>query len=277
MYRALNTEALGISTSFKNKVRLAKKFGFTGVEINPGEIQIVGEAQVLELLHAADLQAAGCGLPIDCRAPEASYHNQLAELPRRVEMVNAVGCDRFMTWIPSGSNELPFRDNFAFHIERLRPIAVLLAAHNCRLGMEFIGPVSFRSQFRYDFLHTLDGMLALCAAVGIPNLGLLLDCWHWYTSSGIRSDIEKLQDRDVVYVHINDAPVGIALEEQVDTVRALPGETGVIDIAGFLEALQKIGYQGPVVVEPFSADLQGLSPEAAVEQTAQALDKIWKW
>jgi len=45
---------------------------------------------------------------------------------------------------------------------------------------------------------------------------------------------------------------------QVDSVRALPGETGVIDIAGFLQALHAIGYSGPVTPEPFKKELGGM-------------------
>jgi len=33
-----------------------------------------------------------------------------------------------------------------------------------------------------------------------------------------------------VVVHVNDAPAGIARDEQIDTVRTLPMETGVIDL-----------------------------------------------
>jgi sugar phosphate isomerase/epimerase len=59
-------------------------------------------------------------------------------------------------------------------------------------------------------------------------------------------------------------------------VRTLPGETGVIDIAGFLQALRKIGYEGPVMVEPFSERVRQLPPEEACAATAAALNKVWR-
>jgi len=79
-----------------------------------------------------------------------------------------------------------------------------------------------------------------------------------------------------VDVHVNDAPDGISVEEQVDNVRALPGETGVIGIAGFLGTLKDIGYDGPVMVEPFSDSLRQMGAEEAVATTAQALEKVWQ-
>jgi sugar phosphate isomerase/epimerase len=67
---------------------------------------------------------------------------------------------------------------------------------------------------------------------------------------------------------VNDAPVGIDVDAQLDNVRRLPGETGVIDIAGFLQALAQIGYDGPVVPEPFSQRLRDLPSDADRIQVA---------
>jgi sugar phosphate isomerase/epimerase len=81
----------------------------------------------------------------------------------------------------------------------------------------------------------------------------------------------------VVYVHVNDAPAGVPVDEQVDNVRALPGETGVIDIAGFLQALQAIGYDGPVVPEPFKQELNTLpSDEARLQTVGTAMATIFR-
>ena len=40
---------------------------------------------------------------------------------------------------------------------------------------------------------------------------------------------------------------------------ALPGETGVIDLRGFLQALDRLKYSGPVMVEPFSERVNAMS------------------
>ena len=82
--------------------------------------------------------------------------------------------------------------------------------------------------------------------------GFLLDSWHWYTAHETAEDVRRLRPQQVVDVHVNDAPAGVEIDEQLDNVRDLPGATGVIDIATFLSALQHIGYDGPVMVEPFS-------------------------
>ena len=72
--------------------------------------------------------------------------------------------------------------------------------------------------------------------------------------------------------------VRAGLEQQQDLVRELPGETGVIDIGGFLGALRDMGYDGPVTPEPFKRELQDLPSDAARLVVVKAsMDAVWKW
>jgi sugar phosphate isomerase/epimerase len=174
------------------------------------------------------------------------------------------------------SNERPFAENRKFHIERFRPIAAILADHGCSIGLEFIGPKTSRVRYPHPFIYTMSGMLEMADEIG-ANVGVLLDSWHWYTSHGTVSDINALSPQQVVYVHVNDAPAGVEIDEQIDNIRALPAETGVIDIAGFLKALASIGYDGPVTPEPFKKELSDLpSNEARLKLVAESMDKIFK-
>jgi sugar phosphate isomerase/epimerase len=151
-----------------------------------------------------------------------------------------------------------------------------LAEHDCRLGLEFVGPRTLRQGHQHEFISTMDGMLDLCQDIGTGNVGLLFDSFHWYTSHGNTDDIARLSDALVVDVHINDGAAGRGPDEQVDNERALPGETGVIDLTAFLQGLQAIGYTGPVTPEPFSKKLRELSPEDAIRTTAEALLEVWE-
>jgi len=186
-----------------------------------------------------------------------------------------LGCTRVATWLMSWHETLPYPAHFEQLRERTARICEVLARYGLRYGLEFIGPETLRAGKPYSFIHDLDGLLELIRAVGADNLGVLLDAWHWYTSGGTAADLIKLSDQLVVVVHVNDAPAGIPLEQQMDPVRAMPGETGVIDIATFMRALDKMGYTGPIMAEPFCAWLRALPPEEAVAATARSLDKIW--
>jgi sugar phosphate isomerase/epimerase len=62
-------------------------------------------------------------------------------------------------------------------------------------------------------------------------------------------------------------------------VRALPMETEVIDLVGFMRALREMGYDGPVMPEPFSQrlnDLAATDPPAAAREAARSMDALWR-
>ena len=102
-----------------------------------------------------------------------------------------------------------------------------------------------------------------------------MDSWHWWTAGDTEADILSLDPVQVVAVDLNDAPAGIPREEQIDGRRELPMATGVIDVKVFLNALNRIGYRGPVRAEPFNQALNSLDNEAACAATIVALRKAF--
>lgn len=281
MYTAVSPSAIHVyPTNLKDALVGARKAGFDGLEFNPVEIadlvETYGAAHVRVLFAEAGLRVAGWGLGIDWRGDEQTWKKGVADLPRLAKAATEIGGTRVFTWIWPSSDERVYEENWRFHVERLTPIAEILEAYGCRFGLEFVGPKTMRDAARYPFIYRMDEMLELGAAIS-PTTGLLLDCWHWYTSGGTLEAIRALTPQQVVYVHVNDAPADVPIEQQVDTVRALPGETGMIDIVGFLQALQVIGYDGPVVPEPFKQDLADLpSDDARLDVVGAAMHTIFR-
>jgi sugar phosphate isomerase/epimerase len=285
MFQALGPEALGIrGLSLPEAIELARAAGFAGLAFNIAQAADLADAHgvdhVRDLFARAGVRPAHWNLPLDWRQPgEEAWRAGLATLPRLAAVAAELGADRTATYMPSGSDDRPFAENLAWHVARLRPIAEILRDAGCRFGIEYIGPATYRAQFRHPFVHTLAGTLELIAAIGLPNVGLMLDSWHLYTAGEAAADLAQLTNDQVVVVHVNDAPAGVARDEQIDTVRALPTETGVIDLAAFIGALRTIGYDGPVMPEPFSARLAGLAagdPAAAVGEAARSMRALWE-
>lgn len=268
MFPNLNPGALGVRADLPTTIELAARTGWPGIDIPLDEALRLGAEAVAAQLAVGGLRAGGAGLPLDWRRP---YERAaLDRLAAQAALAHQLGCTRLYTWVMPASDELPYRENFAYHVAQLGSIAAVLAEHGCRLGLEFIGPRHMRAERRYGFIYTPDAMLTLAQAVG-PNVGLLLDSYHWYTALGTLADLRSLRADEVVYVHVNDAPAGVAAEDQHDQVRRLPGAGGVIDLAGFLGVLRELGYDGPVTPEPFDQALAALPPEQASRRAREQM------
>jgi sugar phosphate isomerase/epimerase len=206
---------------------------------------------------------------------QESWQACLQALPAACEIAQAIGATRYATWVPPTSDTRPYDENIRFHVERFQPIAEIMGDYGVRLGLEFIGPKTLRVGKAHEFIWNMGQMLDLCDEIGTGNVGLLLDAWHWYASYGTLDDLRKLTNDNVVYVHINDAPAGVPVDEQLDNVRDVSGATGVIDLAGFLQCLRDIGYDGPVTPEPFCARLSQMTPEDNIAYVGGMLTDVW--
>ncbi|MBT5875900.1 MAG: sugar phosphate isomerase/epimerase [Candidatus Latescibacteria bacterium] len=204
---------------------------------------------------------------------EAQWNEDLGWLRRYASLARDIGALRTTVVVLPFSDELTYEENYRFHIDRLRPCADVLQEYGCALGLEFIGPKTLRTR-KYDFLYTMAEALKIGSEIG-GNVGLLLDLWHLYTSHGSNEDVRRLSGNQVVSVHVNDAPAGVAVDEQIDSIRCLPGETGVLDIADFLEALRVIGYDGPVTAEPFSKRVNEMPQTEALVATSASMTQAW--
>ena len=282
MYKCLSPGAIGVrTTTIEEAIAAARVGGFDGVEINPGEIAQRLEngetaAEMLDKFAEAGIRPGGWGLPVDWRGSDEKWQEGLAALPRLAAAAGALDCTRCSTWVLSGSNDRAYDENYQFHIDRFMPIAKILADSGCSLGLEFIGPKTLRDTLKFPFIYQMKPMLELGEKIG-PNVGLLLDLFHWYTSHGDESDLRALHPEQIVYVHVNDVPAGKEIDEHLDWVRGLPGETGVLPSAVFLQALRDIGYRGPVTPEPFKKELSELpSDEARLKTVGAAMDKIFQ-
>ena len=278
MFKNLNTGAIGIRSTLSEALEMAQTHDFGGVDFSIAEVTSLSRTTSLDavkhLFSRTERRPGAWSLPVDFRGEEQQWQEDLKELRSHAALASELGADRAVTYVIPFSNDLPFDENYAFHVNRLKPVVTILHEYGVRFGLEFIGPKTLRADKKYEFIHTMDGMLTLCADLG-PNTGLLLDLYHWYTAHGTPADLDGLTNQQVVAVHVNDAPSGIPVDEQMDLVRCLPCETGVMEIGRFLKALQRIGYDGPVTVEPFSKRLNALAPSDALKETALSLKKAW--
>ena len=280
MFKNLSTGAIGIRADMRTGLALAKDAGFDGLDLDIGEAgQLAAEhdaGYVKNLWSEAGIAMGGWGFGVNWRGPDADYYTGLAGLAERAALAAELGCYRTTAVVGPASNDMTYRENWDFSVKRLRPIAEILSDHGHSLGLEFIGPATSRKGAKHLFAYSMDAMLGLAAAIGTGNVGLLFDTWHWYTCRSTTDDVRKLAVSDVVYVHINDAPAGIDPDDQIDNIRCLPAETGVIPLTELMQILTEIGYAGPVTPEPFSQTVNSMEPADAAKATAESLDQVWQ-
>lgn len=246
-------------------VAMASRAGYDAVDVDMGRALAAGARETLALFNKYRVKPGICPLATEFRLDEATFRADLKKLPDEAQFAVDIGCPRMATWVPPAF-ETPAGEMRLILRERFTTIARLLADYGIRLGLEYISPWHCR-QKGHPCVWQMADMLSLCRECG-DNVGLLLDSWHWHHDPDHSTQAIVHAGKDaIVTVHLNDAP-DLPPEEIRDNERLLPGE-GVIDLAGFISALQQIGYEDAVTLEVFGR-LNGLVPEDAARQALLA-------
>jgi sugar phosphate isomerase/epimerase len=252
--------------------RLAARTGWPGVDVSLGPAMADGVNNTKALFEHLQLRPGVFSLPVEFRRDDAAFQKDLAKLAPAAEFAAAIGCPRMCTWI-SPSSDRPKAELRAVYLERFSAAGKVLAASGVRLGLEFIGPLQSRKAQPHEFIWRMDEMLAFAKECG-PNVGLLLDSWHWHHAGATVADIIAAGRDRIVEVHLNDArrepPEAVR-----DNDRIMPGE-GVIDLTGFLRALQKIGYTDALSVEVLGRGLRQMPPEEGARLGFESGRKVFE-
>ncbi|MFC0334650.1 sugar phosphate isomerase/epimerase family protein [Paenibacillus sepulcri] len=273
MIRGLTRAGLGSSWSNEEFIRKAAEYGFESVDIDAKSlIGTLGSEGAASLLAETGIVIGAIGLPVDWRSTDAEFRQTLPALAESAAAAAALNCTRCVTYIlPSTDN--PSARFMAQAIYRLRVCAEILDAYGLRFGLEFVGAHHARTSRKNPFIWTVEETLDMAAAIGLPNVGLLVDSYHCHTTGFKPSQLEQLKAEQIVHVHINDAK-DLPVEELRDNDRLYTGE-GVIDLKGFLTALKKTGYDGSVAQEVLTPELPAGDPEELLKRTKAGFDHIF--
>lgn len=258
MYFSLNPTLVANRVPWPEFAKLAGRVGYRGVDVALDEAMASGLAAARSLLKTARVRPAVINFPADFRKGDEEFRASLPKLEEAAPFAAAIGCPRMMTYIMS-SSETPKDELRRIYKKRFTESADILARSHVRLALEFLGPLHIRTRFPHEFIWRMGEMLEFAKECG-PNVGLLLDVWHWHHAGGTTADILKAGKDRIVHVHFNDS-AKLPPEEIRDNERLMPGE-GVIDLLGALKALQTIGYDDALSVEVFGRHLKEMTPEA---------------
>ena len=262
MYASMNGALFNWKLGWPEFAHLAAKVGYPGTDVSLGSAMKEGLDATKALLTELNLKPAVVGLPMNATRDEKSYKEGLKGLDEAAQFAAAIGCPRMsVVMMPGGM--APKEETWKMMRDRFTAISEILARSNVRLGFEFLGPLQLRKMMPHPFIYRMDEMLEFAKECG-PNMGLLLDSWHWYHAEATVDDIIAAGKSRIVSVHVSDC-AEMPPEEVKDGERLMPGE-GVIDFVSFFQALRKIGYEDGI-----SPEVNGRIPADMPQEEAARL------
>jgi sugar phosphate isomerase/epimerase len=302
MFISLPPWAVARNVGWPEQARLAARVGYAGIDWAFGPARAAGVDATRALFAELNIRATIVNLPMQgpLGGDEAAFKAQLPKLAEDAAFCAAIGCRSLQLVLPATTGGPTKEERWKVVRDRLAAISEVLVKHDVRLGLEFLGPLVFRTRVGgggrgrgggtpvdpnappppppappVPFVWTLAEAVKLGTESG-PNVGVTLDAWHWYHSGGTVADILATPASRIIHVHVSDARQ-MPPEEVQDNMRLLPGE-GIIDLVGFFKALRQIGYQGGVAPETIGPRIpDDMAPEQsarlALEMTAAVMKK----
>lgn len=273
---SLSPGAIGVKATQEQAIEFAHYYGFEAVEPYGEPMAAMEPARIRELaaaVRAKRLAWGSAGLTVEYRKDQATFEAGMAKFPAVAKALATAGVTRVSTWLMPASDELTYLQNMRQHAARLRAIAQVCKDNGQRFGLEYVGPKTLWTSRRYPFIHTMAEAKDLIAEIGTGNVGFVLDSWHWQMAGEGAAELKTLRNEDIVSIDLNDAPAGVPADQQIDSKRELPLETGVLDVKTFLNALNGLGCDAPARCEPFNAALRALPPEQALAKVADAMKR----
>ncbi|SCX89134.1 Sugar phosphate isomerase/epimerase [Paenibacillus polysaccharolyticus] len=272
MIKGLTKAGLGKLESDEQYITYAARYGFGAVDLNPlSFLQTYGIGQAQHLLESNQVIIGSADFPVEWRSDDEQFREGLPNLVAMAEASATLNVDKCCTYILPSTDQ-PAATFMAAATKRLRLCADILDAYGIRLGLEFVGCHHLRTQWKNPFLWRVEDTLDWIDTIHAPNVGLLVDSYHWHTDGMEMNELLKLKQEQVVHVHINDA-YDLPIEELKDGERLYPGE-GIINLTGFLKNLQAIGYTD-VVAQEVLAPASELGVETRFAKSKAGFDRVF--
>jgi len=280
MYKNLNCEAIGVSGRQSELIELALTYGFAGMNLDMApfckQVERHGLEHAKRFLESAKLRVGGFELPVRWQGDEATYREDLTQLPKIAQIASSAGAACCRTVVMPTCDDRPYHENFEFHRQRLTEIADLLAPHSICLGLDFLAPVYHREDRQFQFISSAETLILLMKTIGAANVGVVVDLWNWHVGGDSLDTLKELSPEQIVSVCLADIPADADLQTVREDQRLLPNATGVIDSRQAVILLEEMGYEGPITPLPSPELFAGIVRDSVVKQVADAFHASWK-
>lgn len=147
----------------------------------------------------------------------------------------------------------------------LTELSDIAGRHGIGLGFEFLGQTDCSVQ-------TLELADEIVRRVDRPNVGLVIDSFHFYAGGSTFDMIEGIAPESLFIFHINDAE-NLPREHLRDSHRLLPG-LGILPLAEMFEGFKRIGYDRVASVEIFRPEYWESDPLKLALEAKAATERV---
>ncbi|MGI6595683.1 MAG: sugar phosphate isomerase/epimerase [Elusimicrobia bacterium] len=258
MYKVLPDAIFSEGTGLREKLRIAKVGEFNGININMEEVHTLvkdhSPAYVKGMLDSFNLKVGIWNLPFSLTADQKVYEKGLELLKEYSQTASYVEAFRVITYVDS--KELKGDTNL--YVKRINAVTEILSQYGCSIG---IGIKHGRHFISPDIIK-------IFKKIKSGNLGFIFSARLWHLSGGEAGELRRIPNGEIIYVMVGD----ISFEGKG---KYLPGETGTINLPLFLNTLEEIGYDGPVVPEIPDREILTIPHEITARLLGGALMKVW--
>ena len=268
-------------SDLETDLRLCEKYGFDYIEIDIGMLEEYLSAhtsdELTEWFAAHRLKPYGLAAIFiyqelfGAKDDPARCREFCERFERSLKLAHAIGAGNIIVVPPmSDSGQyVGFKDQIIDDCAAvLMRLADMAAKYGVRLAFEPVG----LSRCAVRSISTAKDILYIAYR---KNLGLAVDAYNLYLNGGSNdfSDVAAIDADEIFAVHIMNADDVPAAEREQDK-RTFPDRGGAVDIAAFLKALEKSGYNGMLSVETFRPEYYERDPEWVISEAYRSLKDV---
>jgi len=258
--------ATTLKADLATDIAVAGRAGFEFVEIWAaklmGYLERGGLPALKRDLRRAGLRAATLNSVEHVTFNDPSGHVRMLEDFRRFcRVAQAVGAETVIVVPSPRPKGVSLAAIERESIRVLRELSAIARPYGVRLAYEFLG-------FADCTVNTLAQCAAIVEKVARPNVGLVLDTFHFFAGGSRIASIREANPEKIFIVHINDVERA-PRRKMHDALRLYPGK-GILPLAGILRALKAIGYAGGFSVEIFRPQYWNRPPLQVAREARQS-------
>lgn len=256
---SLNTATVK-NADLPTALRVAARAGFGAVGLWRDRVAEVGLPAAVELVGETGLPVSSLcrgGFLTGADAEDEALRDNTAAIAE----AQALGTRDLVMVV--GGLTLPDRDLVAARRRvagRLASLVPIAREHGVRLVLEALHPMYCADR---AVISTLEQALDLAAPYEPETVGVVVDTFHQWWDPDLERQIERAgSERRLAGYQICDWNLPIAQDALLS--RGLMGD-GYIDFATITTWMERAGYDGPIEVEIFNADIWAADPQSVAE------------